>query len=145
MSHNSFCACVELVYICGYISIRFSAYVSSCIYSNHGVLKVAGRERERDGERVSESWIVRVEKKRTKWGKGNIGKGGNLREELLNQLFFCHVTFLYEMMVLVIENTNLSFDECLIESMSDECVYEFFAMMDEFGSSVAYMNKSDEL
>ena len=106
---------------------------------------MAGRERERDGERVSESWIVRVEKKRTKWGKGNIGKGGNLREELLNQLFFCHVTFLYEMMVLVIENINLLFDECLIESMSDECVYEFFAMMDEFGSSVAYMNKSDEL
>ena len=47
------------------------------------------------------------------------------------------------MMVFVIENTNLLFDECFIESMSDECVYDFFAMMDEFGSSVAYMNKSD--
>ena len=48
-------------------------------------------------------------------------------------------------MVFVIENTNLLFDECSIESMSDKCVYTFFAMMDEFGSSVAYMDKSDEL
>ena len=72
-------------------------------------------------------------------------EGENLQEELLNQLFFCYVIFLYEMMVFVIENTNLLFDQCSIESMSDECVYEFFAMMDEFGSSVAYMDKSDEL
>ena len=74
-----------------------------------------------------------------------MGEGEHLQEELLNQLFFCYVTFLYEMMVFVIENRNLLSDEFFIESMSDECVYEFFAMMDKFGSIVAYMDKSDEL
>jgi len=49
------------------------------------------------------------------------------------------------MMVLAVENRNLLSDEFFIESMSDECVYEFFAMMDKFGSIVAYMDKSDEL
>jgi hypothetical protein len=49
------------------------------------------------------------------------------------------------MMIFVIKETNLMFDEMFVEGMCDEVVYECFAMMNEFCRGVTNVDESDKL
>ena len=60
-------------------------------------------------------------------------------------MFFCNVICMYEMMIFVIKETNLMFDEMFVEGMCDEVVYECFAMMNEFCRGVTNVDESDKL
>ena len=49
------------------------------------------------------------------------------------------------MMIFVIKETNLMFDEMFVEVMCDEVVYECFAMINEFWRGVTNVDESDKL